>query len=160
MRRKNIFVIFLIFILSFCLFSCSDSERTDDTQIDIDIEALASSISELPAYADADMVKLNDGNIEMRYNFGGQYEAIVAYASATSASDEIIVICAEDTSSANTLIERIDEYREERIELYASYAMEQVPKLEGAYLEGIGRYVVFATAEDTSKIEDIVAKLK
>ena len=160
MRKNNAFAIFLIFILSLCLVSCGGDEKKADVEIEVDIEELASNVVGLSVYADADMVKLNDDNIEMRYDFGGQYDDIVAYASATSASDEIIIICAKDRAGADALIKSVDEYRKERIELYASYAIEQTPKLEGAYLEGIGRYVIFAAADDISGIEEIVSKLK
>lgn len=146
---------FAALIMLFSFVGCGDKG-----DVLIDAEALAADISELFVASDIELVQLNAESVDIRYGIGGLYDFIYAEASITVSSDEILVVEAKDEDKAAKIFEMLGVYRDERAELFASYAPEQVSKLEDALLERAGKYVIFVASDSTDEAEKIWKEYK
>ncbi len=150
------FSAFLLSLFSLiALFGCGGNK-----DIVIDASALALEISEHYNGGEIELVELSSQTLDSRYGLSGLYTYIYSCASVTVTSDEIAVIEGVDIEDAKSIYKIMDRYREERAELFASYAAEQVPKLEGSLLARAGKYVIFVASDDISAAEKIWNKYK
>ncbi|MBQ8208761.1 MAG: DUF4358 domain-containing protein [Clostridia bacterium] len=148
--KIKIFAFLFAFTMLFALASCGEKK-----EITIDIEALAAEISEIYKDGEIELTNIGEETVDINYGIKGLYSYVHCEGSITLTSDEILVIEATDEANAEKAYEIIEEYRLERIKLYSSYAMDQVPKLEDALLERAGKYIIFVVSEDTSEAEKI-----
>lgn len=73
-------------------------------------------------------------------------------------AEELAVFETADADSASALAEKLRTRNEERMDSYAGYIPEEVPKLESAVILSGGRYVVLCVAEDSSAVREAAQK--
>lgn len=147
---KKIICFVSVVLLMWVVCSCGSAEYT------LDIEKTGEEVSKI--YLNDKTVEITDLGEEetsLRYGLSGLYSELVCGVSVTITSDEYLIAEAKDSESAKTICDKLEEYRKERIDLFASYAQEQVPKLENAILKCEGNYVFFAVADDINAAESV-----
>ncbi len=155
MKNRILSVLAVLAVVLF-LFACAEeTPENTDKDIIIDAEALANDISKAYGTGEIELISLDSASCDIRYGISGLYSYVYAEASVTVTSDEILVIEASSEENADTIYGLIDTYRMERAELFASYAPGEVPKLEGAFLEKAGRYIVFVASDNVDEAERI-----
>lgn len=167
---KRLFAFILILALGLTMISCgstgnNNNEQTGDgTDTGIDTEEelpfelsdLVFSVEHMVKFLEMnDMTELDADNVPLRYGIVGKYTEAHAIVSATIASDECVIFKANDESAAAQIVELLKTYRDERIELYNGYAPEETPRLESAFIDAQGCYVVFAATVDPDQAKAI-----
>ena len=156
--KKRIISLFAVIFVLFSFVSCnSEKEKSDpDRDIDIDVSKLSDDISKIYDDGEIELIEIDSAEaFDINYGLKGLYTFYYAEGSIAITSDEIVIIEANDKKDAKKVYEMLDSYREARIKLFNSYAKDQVPKLEDALLERVGKYVIFVVAEDVSEAEKI-----
>ena len=83
--------------------------------------------------------------------FGAPEDAqCVAWAGAGATAEELAVFELPDEAAAGTLVSSLRSRNDERIDDYADYLPDEVPKLQNTLLLSNGRYVLLCTAPDTA----------
>lgn len=150
MQYYKIVISVLIAAMMFVFFGCGEQKA-----VIVDAEALAGDISEIYNDSEIEFVDIVGEAIDARYGLKGLYSFIHVEGSITVTADEILVMEAIDEVSAEKAYELLKSYRDERIELFASYAAGEVPKLENALLKKAGKYLLFVVSEDIADAEEI-----
>ncbi len=149
---KKIPIIFVIAVLVLAsLVSCGEKK-----EIVIDIGSLASDLDAIYEGTEIELVDIEGEAVDIHYGIKDLYSAACVKGSITITSDEYVILECVDNESAEKVYAILDEYCEERIKLFASYASEQVPKLENAILKQIDKYVVFVVADNADMANDIL----
>lgn len=148
MKKISCLVLLLLTALVVC--SCGKAEYTFNT---VNASDEASKI-----YSNdktVEIVELGEGEAALRYGIEGLYTSLDCGVSITITSDEYLIAHAKDEASAKKIYDALDKYRNERVDLFASYAEEQVPKLKNAVLKQEGEYVFFAVSAENETAEKI-----
>lgn len=87
-----------------------------------------------------------------------QVEESAAYMSTGATASEVAVIKCTDSSYASEVEDLFKSRVESQSELFASYAPDEVKKLDAAVIKVSGNYVVLCVTDDTSKAESILEK--
>ena len=87
-----------------------------------------------------------------------QVEDSAAYMSTGATSCEVAVVKCKDSSYTSEVQDLFKSRVENRSELFASYAPEEVKKLDAAIIKVSGNYVVLCVTDDTAKAESILKK--
>ncbi|MBR3966579.1 MAG: DUF4358 domain-containing protein [Clostridia bacterium] len=150
--KKNLTFLIVIAILLTSFASCGEKR-----EVVIDINSLAAEFDKIYEGTEIELVDITESEaIDIHYGIKGLYSASRIKGSVTISSDEYVVLECFDEAGAEKAYELLDEYRRERIKLFASYATEQVPKLENAISKHIGKYVIFVVAENTDMANEIL----
>ncbi len=142
MRKISVILLILAAIL-LSLVSCDEKK-----EIIIDIDNLAADFDAIYEGTDIELVEVEGEAVDTHLGLKGLYSTIRVKCSVTITSDEYVIMECADEVSAEKAYDILDNYRDERIKLFASYAAEQVPKLEDALLVRKGKYVVFVVANN------------
>ena len=86
------------------------------------------------------------------YDYEGVEGYFLAYA-ADGMAYEVAVVCLKDEANAADLAKTIKAHVQGRINLYKSYAPEQVPKAEAAKIVTNGRYVALIMCDDPAAVQ-------
>ena len=87
-----------------------------------------------------------------------QVEESAAYMSTGATASEVAVIKCTDSSYASEVEDLFKSRVESQSELFASYAPDEVKKLDAAVIKVSGNYVGLCVTDDTSKAESILEK--
>jgi len=87
-----------------------------------------------------------------------QVEESAAYMSTGATACEVAVIKCTDSSYASEVEDLFKSRVESQSELFASYAPDEVKKLDAAVIKVSGNYAVLCVTDDTSKAESILEK--
>lgn len=87
-----------------------------------------------------------------------QIEDSAAYMSTGATACEVAVIKCKDSSYTSEVEDLFKSRVEKQSELFASYAPEEVTKLDAAIIKTSGNYVVLCVTDDTSKAESVLEK--
>ncbi len=148
--KKKIVALFAAVMILISFVGCGEKN-----EVIIDTAVLAKELSKLYKGGEVDLVKLEKESADMTYGLAGLYTSLYAEASVTATADQFLVMEALDEENAEKALGILEEYLDARIKLFASYAVNEVPKLEEALLEIEGKYVVFAVAADVSAAKKI-----
>lgn len=119
----------------------------------IDIKALSDKlINEVRFSEKLSEVPLNI--TEKRYALSdGKVEAGVAYSGTNAVVDELVIFKTSDTDSVK---DKVMEHIESQVNIYESYAPDEVSKLNDCVLEVKGDYVILCISEDSDTAEKII----
>lgn len=92
---------------------------------------------------------LDEGIARQLYGVGEDAQC-VAWAGAGATAEELAVFELPDEAAAGTLVSSLRSRNDERIDDYADYLPDEVPKLQNTLLLSNGRYVLLCTAPDTA----------
>jgi hypothetical protein len=85
-----------------------------------------------------------------------QIEDSAAYMSTGATASEVAVIKCKDAEYATEVADLFTSRTENQASLFASYAPEEVTKLENALIQTSGCYVVLCVADDTAPAETVL----
>ena len=129
------------------LAGCGGEKAPDWSKLDLDVSKAASDIAKATKF-DAEMVDLDADQILMSY--GGDIRSAeqlgVTAAGGASAEQVIVAKCGGDTAAAAG---EIRVYLSGLAGVYADYAPEEVPKLNGAVIVERGSYVFAVVTADS-----------
>lgn len=165
---KRFLALLLIFVFVFAAAGCGTNGKNEETGKVIDTDkgtdtekVVPFELPDLRAAVDhmviglgmTDMTELDAESLTLRYCIVDKYTEVCAIVSASIASDECVIFKANDATAAAEIVELLETYRDDRIELYNGYAPEETPKLKSAYIGEKNGYVVFAATLDPETAE-------
>lgn len=118
--------------------------------------ALAEALAGNPDMFSTEIYALDDSLITSTFGVTATYTKAYGYATAGDAADEIAVIAAADEEGAKVILTQLQTHQTEFSQLYAKYAADQCPRIDGALLQRIGNVVVWCVSNDTDRAETIV----
>ena len=152
---KKITELFLALILIISLSACGESKA-----VEINTEELARALENEYLGGKNELISFGEETGRVRYGIDGLYSYLYCCGSITIASDEVVLVEGKSEDDAKKIYELIEKYRNDRIELFKSYAADEVPKLEDAFLERSGKYVIFVASEDVSVAKKLFKEAK
>ena len=155
MNKKVVIPIIIIALIVLVIVVVSVINK-DNQNIQINIEELATNISQSGAFEDAldkvdpEMTKSDDG-------FSDEViKEIVSYQGSGATSEEIVIFQVNDKSYLNSVKEKINTRLEERKEAFEGYLPEEVFKIENNVLDIRGNYVILCISNDSGTIEETI----
>lgn len=148
--KKKIVAFFAAVMILISFVGCGEKN-----EVIIDTAVLAKELSKLYEGGEVNLVKLEKESADMTYGLAGLYTSLYAEASVTATADQFLVMEALDEENAEKAVGILEEYLDSKIQLFASYGVNEVPKFEEALLELEGKYIVFAVASDVSEAKNI-----
>ncbi len=151
---------FLLVALSLLLIcGCSKKEFTDDKKCKDIGDVICDSLDDGQEYR-----IFNDTHMNTYFDDKEHYDDHhVLYSADTDNINEIGIFHAPDNDHADDLEEMcrdyVDDLKSDSRAFVASYAPEEVPKLDGASVKRFGNYVIY-TVLPTEKADEIFDKLK
>lgn len=148
------------------LSSCEEGTPSTDDAAPADFSAVDMQTAVLPAdglaeyllanvtFDDPNLIKMDAEIAESLYNVGGLAESVASYGSGGATAEAILVLKCADAEKAAAAAGKIDKYRVEMAEIYASYNQPESVKLTKALLAQDGVYVVFCVSPDASAAEN------
>ncbi len=156
--KKIITVLFCLLILC----GCSKKELMDGVSCDELGEGISESLSDGQEY-----MSFEDAQRDLYFDKASYDDFYHVYSVDTNNINEIGVFHAKDAKSAKVLTENcqsyIDDMRDGSRAFIASYAPEELPKLDGARVKCIGNYVIYTVLpEDSARgvLDDIQSMLE
>ncbi|HIT85662.1 MAG TPA: DUF4358 domain-containing protein [Candidatus Ornithomonoglobus intestinigallinarum] len=143
--KKAAAIISAAILSAMCLFGCGAKE--------IDLTEASNSI--LTGTTFAEELQPTSENIALK-RLGvdaSSVESCVAYASTNAVVDEFAVIKATDTAAVETAIRN---HIASQIEIYQSYAPDEVAKLNSAVVAVSGDYVIYVVSSDSASAQSVV----
>ncbi|MBR7185769.1 MAG: DUF4358 domain-containing protein [Clostridia bacterium] len=146
---KKISALLLILLLTLtALTACAEKTITEPA-------ALAEALAAADIYS-TEIYPLDKSLVGQIFAITGAYTEAYAHASAGDAADELLVIVAEDEPGAEALLTQLEKHMADFSALYATYAADQCPRIEGALLMRVGAVVVWCVSDDTDAAKQIV----
>ena len=118
--------------------------------------ALAEALADNTEMYSTEIYPLDESLLAQTFGVTAAYTAAYGYATAGDAADEIAVFVAADEAGAKTILTQLQTHQTDFSALYATYAADQCPRIEGALLQRVGTVVVWCISNDTAKAETIV----
>ncbi len=146
---KRILPLLLALLLCLSLFSCAQEKTVTDPA------ALAEALYSADIYS-TDLYPLDAEMITSTFGITLPYTSAYAYATAGDAADEIAVITAADEKTAQEIYGQLETHQTTFSALYATYAPDQCPRIDGALLVRIGTTVIWCTSNSTDGASAIV----
>lgn len=137
-----------------CLTACSSKKGSSD--ITVDVNALAQELQSETVTSDTLTASAPEMLPSIYFIESDQMKSGAAYLSSGATACEVAVIECADASQTGD-VEKLFETRvSNQSDLYASYAPEQVTKLDSAIITSAGPYVVLCVCDDTDKAQEIL----
>lgn len=86
------------------------------------------------------------------------YEQALVYCSSGATSDELAIFKAKDADAAKIIAEAVRQRVDDQIDGFKNYVPSAVPKLESAYQNTYGSYVILCVSTDTAAAEKIIGE--
>lgn len=117
-------------------------------EAEVQLDELAFKIKDSVEFSE-ELYLLDEGIARQLYGVGEDAQC-AAWAGAGATAEELAVFELPDEAAAGTLVSSLRSRNDERIDDYADYLPDEVPKLQNTLLLSSGRYVLLCTAPDTS----------
>ncbi len=144
----------LIMILS--LVSCGggkDDETETTPVIDATADEIASAILSKVKFTD-DLAAIDSEVAAAVYSIADGVK-VIAYCGSGALAEELVIV--EDTKA--TVKTSFETYRDKQIGIFEKYNMDEVAKLNAAYIEVFGDYTVYCVSPDTSAVKEALSSL-
>lgn len=117
-------------------------------EAEVQLDELAFKIKDSVEFSE-ELYLLDEGIARQLYGVGEDAQC-AAWAGAGATAEELAVFELPDEAAAGTLVSSLRSRNDERIDDYADYLPDEVPKLQNTLLLSSGRYVLLCTAPDTA----------
>ncbi len=153
--KKSFAIILLFACVCAALFSCSRTEYTDSKSCESICKRATDTLGDGFEYAE-----FGETHVSYYFDDSDLYDDLcLIYSTDTNDINEIGVFHATDSSDAKKLeelcVDYIEEMREGERAFIASYAPDELPKLDGAKVTRFGNYVIY-TILPTSKADAVL----
>jgi hypothetical protein len=136
-RKLIVLCLLVIFIVS----GCSSKE------LDFDMQAVVDSLSSKD-YFGTDFYEVEGSALVQMYGIEVEDVNALGYAGSGGVADELTVFSVKNESDADTILQVAQDRIAERIEAYKSYKPDEVFKLEHAFVDKYGTYIVVGVCSD------------
>lgn len=144
-----------IFVLS--MVSCSGTDNNSDKNIDT--EALAQEVLAIPDAKFSEMVLVNESKIDNYYpilDTSKLSDVKIYIEGARANADQFAVFKVNEASDIEMVKAAIKDHSDTTLESVKSYKPEEKPRIENALLITKGNYVFYAISEDNAQIEKVI----
>jgi len=86
------------------------------------------------------------------------YEKAAVYCSSGATADELAIFKTKDEKAAERILEAVQKRIDSQINGFKNYVPAEVPKLEKAYTNTYGSYVLLCVSTDSEAANKIIAK--
>ena len=149
---KKTLVLSLILLLALSIFAGCGGTKT----VEFDPQAAADALHDAKAFSDI-LSPVQSNVAAMLYNMDAESIADCSvYCSTGATAEEIAVFRCKDDAAASALVQNARQRLQSQKDAYASYAPQEVPKLENALLRTSGAYVICVVANDYDAITPIL----
>lgn len=145
---------FLIAVL--CIFALTGCKGKETKEITVNPETLVTSLSETVSSSTLSAVSAEVRTDTYMTLDAAQIENITAALNSGTGACEVAVITCKEASYTAEAEKQLKSYLDNRAELFAGYAPEEVPKLKDALIKSAGKYVVLCVTDDTAAAEDVL----
>lgn len=153
---KKFITLILALLMLISLASCGkdDGEETDTAAlVDATAEEIANAI--LSGVKFTDTLSAIDSEVAAQLYSVEDGVKVIAYCGSGALAEELVI--AESTKAdAKTTFEA---YRDKQIGIFEKYNMEEVAKLEGAYIEVFGDYTVYCVSPEVEDVKSALSSL-
>lgn len=144
----------MVFMISSC------GEKAEETavpmnDVEIDINILSERLAEEIKYDDT-LGKVESYVIDMLYDCSSLSVASAGYGASGGTSEAIAIFECESEEDADTVISKLEIYKESMAEDFVRYTPGEVEKLENAVIQKVGKYAVFCVSPDSDKAKEII----
>ena len=141
--KKTVTISLCAALLALLLAGCGGA-----AQPEVELDELAFKIKDSVEFSE-ELYLLDEGIARQLYGVGEDAQC-AAWAGAGATAEELAVFELPDEAAAGTLVSSLRSRNDERIDDYADYLPDEVPKLQNTLLLSNGRYVLLCTAPDTA----------
>ena len=135
---------------------CNQTETNTSAQQDPDPAALASALLEGGSFDDQLAETDQQAAMAVLGLDPEQVDQCTAYMGTGATPEEVAVIRATDASAAKEVAQDLDAHLQQLESDYASYAPDEVPKIQKAVVEVKGRTVVLCVSADSQQAEKLL----
>lgn len=154
--NKKVLIIGIIILIVVIVIGGYLFLNKQDENIQINIEELATQISQSGSFEDS-IAKVDDEIVMEAYGFSNEeINEIVSYQGSGATSEELVILQATDKSQLNSIKDKISNRLTERKEAFESYLPEEVFKIDDHLLDIKGNYVILCISNDSSKVEEVI----
>ena len=154
--RKITWQITFIIITSIAVLLLSACGKDSSEDINIDIDALAESIVTGGKFKDS-LSPISSDMAKSLYGITDDKITCCAYFGTGATAEQVAVFETDSSTSAGDLKAKLSDFLTSQAKEYANYLPDEVSKLESAYLEVKGKYVVLCVCEKPSEIGAIIS---
>ena len=155
MNKKVVIPIIIIALIVLVIVVVSVINK-DNQNIQINIEELATNISQSGAFED-ELAKVDPKKKKSDYGFSDEeIKEIVSYQGSGATSEEIVILQVNDKSNLNSVKEKINTRLAERKEAFEDYLPEEVFKIDNHILEVKGKYVIMCISNNSNEVMDTI----
>ena len=150
--KKTLAIIFTL-ILAIALVSCGGGESKSN--FTMDTKALIDDLHKANLFVDSlTPISQNALNKVVGVTADGIVEFVYEMGTGVT-GEELCVITCDSEATAKKVFEQVSAHRDDYIKQYESYAPDALPRMENAFLEQKGVYVVYVAAEDNASAASI-----
>lgn len=154
--NKKVLIIGIIILIVVIVIGGYLFFNKQDENIQINIEELATQISQSGSFEDS-IAKVDNEIVMESYGFSNEeINEIVSYQGSGATSEELVILHATDKSQLNSIKDKIGNRLTERKEAFESYLPEEVFKIDNHLLDIKGNYVILCISNDPSKVEEVI----
>ncbi len=151
--------IFILCLLALMLVSCSKKDIADDKKCSELGSGLTQTLADNQEYH-----KFDDAHISASFPNKDSYnDRYVIYSADTNDINEIGVFHADSDEHARELLDDCKKYVEDMQNnsraFIASYAPDELPKLDAARVERVGNYIIYTVLPD-DKADEVIERLR
>lgn len=152
---KKIFALATLLAL-LALTACSGDPTAD---LSVGAAELANELLQNCSFTDS-LESLDSSVLMMNYDIAEEtVKSAAGYAGTGATAQEIAVFEATDSESADSILEAAKRRIESRKEDFADYRPDEVPSLNNAIVERIGKYIVVCVSQDSERAREIVTSV-
>lgn len=126
------------------------------TEVEVDVAALAADLAAADIFDDI----VSEMPAELVPHFYSYDETDVVgcalYQSTLAAAEEVFVAECADHAAAERVMAACEGRISDQTAAYESYVPAEIPKLDDALLQAVGRYVIFVVSNNTPAAQQIV----
>lgn len=154
--NKKVLIIGIIILIVVIVIGGYLFLNKQDENIQINIEELATQISQSGSFEDS-IAKVDNEIVMEAYGFSNEeINEIISYQGSGATSEELVILQATDKSQLNSIKDKISNRLTERKEAFESYLPEEVFKIDDHLLDIKGNYVILCISNDSSKVEEVI----
>ena len=141
--RKNILSAVLAFVFAIMLSACGAGSDTGNEIVDA--KALADGLSSRISFSE-ELTDIDENALLRRYGLSADdVTEVYGYCGTRAVVDEVSVFKTDDTKKVE---DQVQAHLDSQIKNYSSYAPDEVPKLEDAFVTTIGDCVIVCVSND------------
>lgn len=156
-RKSLLLVLITLIVVGGLLLTAGCGEDSEEKkEYNVNATALAEELVAKVKF-DSQMSIIDPSFLSVSYIIEEGVEA-VSYKAGGQLADEVTIFTAPNEKIAKKMLSNVKDYLDERSELFADYAADEVAKIEKCFAEQKGKYVVLCITNDIDNAKTIINK--